>query len=160
MLFRSVSQSRYSANPISPDGSRFTRLQRGQMMGHILSFPLLCMINYSASSLDLPSGRFMRINGDDVLFPANRREYRQWEINTKNVGLKKSIGKNYYSRDMAMINSEVYTWSKEKKRLIRLQFPNVGLLGYLSDFRVNMDRERPSDALRAAARSHLAKTAR
>lgn len=76
----------------------------------------------------------MRINGDDVLFPASRREYRQWEINTKNVGLKKSIGKNYYSRDMAMINSEVYTWSKEKKRLVRLQFPNVGLLGYLSDF--------------------------
>ena len=30
--------------------SYFTKLNRGQMMGHILSFPLLCMINYSAST--------------------------------------------------------------------------------------------------------------
>ena len=107
-------------------------------MGHILSFPLLCMINYSASTLDLPKDRFIRVNGDDVLFPATPKEYRRWETNTRNVGLKKSLGKNYYSRDTAMINSEVYTWDKKANRLVRLQFPNVGLLGYLSDF---LDRE-------------------
>jgi hypothetical protein len=107
---------------------------RGQMMGHILSFPLLCIINKAASSLTLPPDRWMRINGDDVLFPASKREYKEWELHTKHVGLKKSIGKNYYSRDLAMINSEVYTWSKEKNRMVRLIFPNVGLLGYLGDF--------------------------
>jgi len=107
---------------------------RGQMMGHILSFPLLCLINRSASVLSVPRDRWMRINGDDVLFPASRSEYQAWELHTKNIGLKKSIGKNYYSRDLAMINSEVYTWSKEKNRLVRLIFPNVGLLGYLGDF--------------------------
>jgi hypothetical protein len=130
-LFRS---SNSDFGNIEERKSFFTKLNRGQMMGHILSFPILCMINYSSSTLDLPEGRFVRVNGDDVLFPATPEEYRRWEINTRNVGLKKSLGKNYYSRDMAMINSEVYTWGKEEGRLVRLQFPNVGLLGYLSDF--------------------------
>jgi len=113
---------------------QFTQVKRGQMMGHILSFPLLCIINKSASSMCLPKDRFIRINGDDVLFPASKQEYRLWERNTRHVGLKKSVGKNYYSRNMAMINSEVYTWSKQSNRLVRLVFPNVGLLGYIADF--------------------------
>jgi len=107
---------------------------RGQMMGHILSFPLLCIINKAASSISLPPDRWIKVNGDDVLFPASRREYELWELHTKHVGLKKSVGKNYYSRDLAMINSEVYTWNKDLHRLERLIFPNVGLLGYLGDF--------------------------
>jgi len=107
---------------------------RGQMMGHILSFPLLCLINKAVSCMALPPDRFIRVNGDDVLFAASPREYREWEIHTKNVGLKKSVGKNYYSRDMAMINSEVYLWSKSTNRLERISVPNVGLLGYAQEF--------------------------
>ena len=41
-----------------------------------------------------------------------------------------------------------------------LSHDEVLAIGLASNFRVNMDRERPSDALRAAARCHLAKTAR
>nr|UJQ92719.1 MAG: putative RNA-dependent RNA polymerase [Narnaviridae sp.] len=103
---------------------------RGQMMGHILSFPLLCLINRSASCLAIPRDRFMRVNGDDVLFPASPEEYSRWKISTSYVGLKFSLGKNYFSRDLALINSEFYIWSKEEGHLVQLPVPNVGLLGY------------------------------
>lgn len=103
---------------------------RGQMMGHILSFPLLCLLNRSASCLAIPRERFMRVNGDDVLFPASAREYESWKLSTSYVGLKFSLGKNYYSRDLALINSEFYTWSKDQGCLVALPVPNVGLLGY------------------------------
>nr|UJQ92705.1 MAG: putative RNA-dependent RNA polymerase [Narnaviridae sp.] len=105
-------------------------VKRGQMMGHILSFPLLCLINRSASCLAIPRDRFMRVNGDDVLFPASPEEYSRWKVSTSHVGLKFSLGKNYFSRDLALINSEFYIWSKEQGRLVRLMVPNVGLLGY------------------------------
>jgi len=103
---------------------------RGQMMGHILSFPLLCLLNRSASCLAIPRSRFMRVNGDDVLFPASEPEYSSWKVSTSHVGLKFSLGKNYYSRDVALINSEFFTWSKDLGKLVRLPVPNVGLLGY------------------------------
>ena len=80
-------------------------ITRGQMMGHILSFPLLCLINRSASTMAIPRDRFMRINGDDVLFPANRQEYRKWKRATAMVGLEFSLGKNYYSRDLAQCHA-------------------------------------------------------
>jgi hypothetical protein len=115
-------------------GSPDEMVQRGQMMGHILSFPLLCIINRSASVISIPRDRFMLVNGDDVLFAASKREYREWEMHTRHVGLKKSIGKNYYSNEIAMINSEVYTWDKSLGHLVRVPIPNVGLLGYLTDF--------------------------
>lgn len=103
---------------------------RGQMMGHILSFPLLCLLNRSASCLAIPRDRFMRVNGDDVLFPASEHEYSTWKVSTSQVGLKFSLGKNYFSRDLALINSEFFVWSKDQSRLVRLPVPNVGLLGY------------------------------
>jgi len=72
----------------------------------------------------------MRVNGDDVLFPASEDEYAQWKVSTSCVGLKFSLGKNYYSRDLALINSEFYVWSKDQRCLERLPVANVGLLGY------------------------------
>lgn len=111
-------------------GEQQIPVTRGQMMGHILSFPLLCVLNRSASCLAIPRDRFMRVNGDDVLFPASPVEYETWKQKTATIGLKFSLGKNYYSRDLALINSEFFIWSKEQNRLVRLSVPNVGLLGY------------------------------
>jgi hypothetical protein len=114
-------------------GSEPIQVTRGQMMGNILSFPLLCLLNRSASCLAIPRDRFMRVNGDDVLFPASLPEYSIWKQRTASVGLRFSLGKNYYSRDLALINSEYYIWSKEDSRLIRLPVPNVGLLSYTQE---------------------------
>jgi hypothetical protein len=48
-------------------------LKRGQLMGNLLSFPLLCIVNYLGfryytGQKDLP----VRINGDDIVFRADR----------------------------------------------------------------------------------------
>lgn len=107
-------------------------------MGHILSFPLLCLINRSASCVAIPRERFMRINGDDVLFPASATEYALWKAKTACVGLKFSLGKNYYTRDLALINSRFFTWSKTEHRWMPMKVPNLGLLGYQYEL---VDRE-------------------
>lgn len=111
-------------------GKDFIPVIRGQMMGHILSFPLLCLINRAVTVLAVPRNRFMRVNGDDILFPASQVEYNHWKQTTTYAGLKFSLGKNYYSRDVATVNSEVFVWSKDQNSLVRVAVPNVGLLGY------------------------------
>jgi len=112
-------------------------ITRGQMMGHILSFPLLCVINRAASCMAIPRSRFMRINGDDVIFPASKREYNTWKQCTRCVGLEFSVGKNYYSSDLALVNSVYCTFSKEQCRWVKVPVPNVGLLNYPMDRQVN-----------------------
>jgi hypothetical protein len=109
-------------------GHRTVPVTRGQMMGHILSFPLLCLLNRSASCCAIPRERFMRINGDDVLFPANSTEYSLWKAKTRNVGLKFSLGKNYYSEHLALINSEFFV--PNGKDWTPMRVPNLGLMGY------------------------------
>jgi hypothetical protein len=103
-------------------------VKRGQMMGNILSFPLLCVINGAATRMSLNRGRHFLVNGDDVLFRATPVEYRRWKYITSRAGLKFSLGKNYFSRDMALINSQYFHWSKDSDRWMRIQIPNVGLL--------------------------------
>jgi hypothetical protein len=103
-------------------------ITRGQMMGHILSFPLLCVINRAASCMAIPRSRFMRINGDDVIFPANKSEYRRWQRSTAVVGLEFSLGKNYYTNRLALVNSEYCVFNKLTRRWTPITVPNVGLL--------------------------------
>jgi hypothetical protein len=109
-------------------GASTSPITRGQMMGHILSFPLLCVINRAASCMAVPRDRFMRINGDDVIFPASEKEYNRWKSATRCVGLEFSVGKNYYSRDLALVNSVYCTFDKKQGRWVSLPVPNVGLL--------------------------------
>lgn len=117
-------------------------ITRGQMMGHILSFPLLCLINRSASVMAIPRGRFMRINGDDVLFPANPKEYRKWKKATASVGLEFSLGKNYFSRDLALVNSTYCVFDKSSRRWEVLDVPNVGLLNMPMDKQIDTESGR------------------
>ncbi|APG77175.1 RNA-dependent RNA polymerase [Shahe narna-like virus 2] len=98
----------------------------GQLMGSPVSFPVLCLINLAATRLsyrlrllhlkeaphpekyeDYP----MVVNGDDILFWAlDQEHYDIWKEITRQCGLKFSLGKNYTSRDVAIINSEMYLW--------------------------------------------------
>jgi hypothetical protein len=123
-------------------GSSDVRITRGQMMGHILSFPLLCIINRAASCMAIPRSRFMRINGDDVIFPATKKEYAQWKSATRAVGLEFSLGKNYYSSTLALVNSVYCTFSKQERRWRQLTVPNVGLLNMPIDRQVDMGNGR------------------
>jgi len=123
-------------------GSDSVPITRGQMMGHILSFPLLCIINRAASCMAVPRSSFMRINGDDVIFPASKNIYRRWKAATRVVGLEFSLGKNYYSSDLALVNSVYCVYSKTQKRWIALDVPNVGLLNMPIDRQVDLNNGR------------------
>nr|UJQ92849.1 MAG: putative RNA-dependent RNA polymerase [Narnaviridae sp.] len=123
-------------------GLELTPITRGQMMGHILSFPLLCIINRAASCIAVPRTAFMRINGDDVIFPATKHIYNKWKKATKLVGLEFSLGKNYYSRDLALVNSVYCVWDKSLGRWTQLDVPNVGLLNMPIDRQVDLKNGR------------------
>jgi len=89
-------------------------MTRGQLMGCVFSFPLLCTINLAIYRMALEkrtglkfkiSELPVRCNGDDILFKADDELYRIWSEMIKDVGFEKSVGKNYYSPNFAVINS-------------------------------------------------------
>jgi len=110
--------------------------QWGQLMGSPASFPVLCLINLAATRLsfermlgkkmtlrELP----MLVNGDDILFRAiNNAHYELWKRITKVCGLKFSIGKNYTSKKVLVINSEMYKVTRGGVR--RVPILNMRLL--------------------------------
>jgi len=97
--------------------------RNGQLMGHPLSFPVLCIINLAALEAALRIGiaqaiitkgdrdvirSMTKINGDDILFPCPKRFCRIWEETTSKVGLQLSIGKSYASEHFAMVNNVMF----------------------------------------------------
>lgn len=121
--------------------------QNGQLMGSVLSFPILCIINIIAywcameeyiseltedniiDMIDLP----VMVNGDDILFPANDYFYEFWKKNVAIVGFKLSLGKNYISDLFLTINSVLYQVKHNGSKYEDAEFEevpvyNVGLL--------------------------------
>jgi len=105
-----------------PDGSQIDSFE-SQLMGHVLSFPLLCVENLAAyreainmwvdSGIGDPKlGRLMWrnviVNGDDILFKCTESFLPFFYEETKKIGLKASVGKNFVSTDMCTINSQVF----------------------------------------------------
>ncbi|APG77273.1 RNA-dependent RNA polymerase [Wenzhou narna-like virus 5] len=100
-----------------------------QLMGHPLSFPLLCTINLAVFRCalkrwvnDSPNSFEKRcrkeraelmynnvlVNGDDMLFKCERSFYEIFVKTALDCGLKMSQGKQYLSVDHCMINSLVF----------------------------------------------------
>jgi hypothetical protein len=90
----------------------------GQLMGSILSFPILCIVNLliywltleqftglSFSAEQLP----VRVNGDDILFRATPEMYAIWQSKLPIAGFKLSVGKNYIHPSIFTINSQCFT---------------------------------------------------
>jgi hypothetical protein len=117
-------------------GENYTVPQRtGQLMGSILSFPILCSCNLVAYWMTLEQylGREIAlkdlpvlVNGDDILFRTNDDFYSLWLENITEIGFQLSVGKNYVHPNYLMINSEPY-WSTPGK-LEKLRYYNIGLL--------------------------------
>jgi len=96
----------------------------GQLMGHPLSFPLLCAINKAVYLTAVgrwvnkrPKERMARgeilahnvlVNGDDILFKSDDEFFKIFIEVAAGAGFKASQGKNYLSPDCCMINSQVY----------------------------------------------------
>lgn len=119
-----------------PSGRVLEQSEKVQPMGYILSFTLLCIINFALAryvcEIDemesirrerrgshglLAEKRLkwnmrnrcpVRINGDDVLMKLSSRDsYDLFKGITAAAGLIPSIGKNYTSREFGMINSKL-----------------------------------------------------
>jgi hypothetical protein len=91
---------------------------RGQLMGSIASFPILCIANAAMSrwACELADKRVYKlndtrilINGDDVALRAHKSVYKFWKLITTFMGLEESVGKTYVSREFVDINSTSFT---------------------------------------------------
>jgi len=127
----------------------------GQLMGHPLSFPLLCIINLSVYLEAIrrfadfgkcsrvrkerlvfeESARVLRrnviINGDDEAFRAPESFLPFfWEV-VAEAGLKKSVGKNYISSHTVSINSQWFQL-KGTSQMKRIGYLNLTLVLGLS----------------------------
>jgi len=89
--------------------------KEAQPMGKILSFTVLCIINFSVcrKALELDQNRFIPIknfpgliNGDDCCFPI--RCFEHWVGVSAMVGLFNSIGKTFTSRNFIEMNSRSF----------------------------------------------------
>jgi hypothetical protein len=107
-------------------------LQRnGQLMGSVVSFPILCMANFICfwKALESYLGRTVPteevpclINGDDflALMPAGLRRF--WVQNVLDVGFRFSIGKNYTDARFLLINSTLYHFDIGKEIFTKVPF--------------------------------------
>nr|UYL95437.1 MAG: RNA-dependent RNA polymerase [Lianyungang Botou tick virus 3] len=85
---------------------------RGSMMGNLVSFPLLCLLNKAAFDIccdifyGAGSHRRGRFNGDDCLFPGTRSFFTLWRTVTGTFGLKVNESKTGISRHWCDLNSQ------------------------------------------------------
>jgi len=122
-------------------------MYEGQLMGHTLSFPMLCVINLSvlkrairvwidsAPSFDEKMSRSRRgrfifdnalVNGDDILFKGDMELIETFKRVSRSVGFVTSQGKNYISPDCCLINSQVYL--RRNGKMVRQGYLNLRLV--------------------------------
>jgi len=118
---------------------------RGQLMGSLLSFPVLCVANAATVAClrrqDLHEVRCF-INGDDILFRETMdRKVNAWKRITTSMGLIPSVGKCYHSAEFGSINSQLLTVKRSGKLVLQRtgRFtvcgnPQLGSLSLASEF--------------------------
>jgi len=88
----------------------------GQLMGNLLSFPLLCLTNYLAFRYVVPRRQIpLRINGDDIVFRASRAEAEAWMKGVAASGLTLSIGKTLVHGRYFSLNSTFFEGRSGRK---------------------------------------------
>jgi hypothetical protein len=132
----------YPADKNDERGYYIIDQKNGQLMGSILSFPILCMVNLLTYKLalqeyllryynydreipfcDLP----VLVNGDDILFRANTVFYKIWLRWINEVGFDLSIGKNYVHQSFCSVNSVSFLYDGDSD-FIEIGYLNCGLL--------------------------------
>jgi hypothetical protein len=98
-------------------GGPVVEQKRGQLMGNLLSFPLLCIVNYLAFRFysktkgpDVP----VRVNGDDIIFRASQEVISRWMKGVKGSGLVLSKGKTMVDRTYFSLNSSLFKASEKR----------------------------------------------
>jgi hypothetical protein len=90
------------------------RQRKGQLMGSVTSFPVLCLANYVLCQMAMEHNpkewdrESLLINGDDLAFYASPLAYQAWgELGTR-MGLSPSPGKVDYRVGRVQLNSRVF----------------------------------------------------
>jgi hypothetical protein len=106
-------------NIIYPSWTKISPISQknGQLMGSVLSFPILCLLNFYAYIMSLPNHLeiihskalmdrcAVLINGDDILFRTTPSAYATWLESIATVGFSPSVGKNFLHRRFFTVNS-------------------------------------------------------
>jgi hypothetical protein len=107
--------------------------QNGQLMGSVLSFPILCIINLITYwiAVDPCQTNFRQlnviVNGDDIMFTCNAEQYQDWLDTLPEAGLFPSPGKNFFHRRYCTVNTALFH-RVERHRTEYIPFYNVALL--------------------------------
>jgi hypothetical protein len=95
------------------------RQTNGQLMGSLLSFPILCLANAftmcRATGSPLAEVRAV-FHGDDIAAVVSQDQYKNWIKEAESIGLSLSVGKNYLSTDFVSIDSQLFTWDNGQLR--------------------------------------------
>jgi hypothetical protein len=99
---------------INPCTGKIRPIKRGSMMGNLVSFPLLCLLNKACFDIasDIARGpganRVGRFNGDDCVFAGNREFFGLWKEVTATYGLRVNVEKTGFSNISADLNSQSF----------------------------------------------------
>jgi hypothetical protein len=101
---------------VDSDGEFMVNQKNGQLMGSILSFVFLCLINkwiyeYTQEMSNEVSTSPL-INGDDILFKSTERFHKEWREIIQLVGFRPSPGKNFLQKSNFTINSRPFSFNK------------------------------------------------
>jgi len=103
------------------DGNLIARKQQqsGQMMGNLLSFPLLCLTNYITFRwLTMDHNIPVRINGDDIVFRAKPEVIERWKKGVSASGLTLSEGKTMVDARYFSLNSTLFKACRKRCRVV------------------------------------------
>jgi hypothetical protein len=129
-----------------PKTGNLSKQTKGQLMGSIVSFPILCVLNAAVCrwAMELAEDRTipirdtnMAINGDDVVMKSDSKAYNYWKVVAGFIGLEESIGKTYVSKRFFNINSRTYILLENKQTRIRRN-GSVGVQPFLKTKFLNM----------------------
>jgi len=130
--------------------------KNGQLMGSVLSFPILCIINvityWIAVAPEVTDFRELNVmvNGDDIMFQCDQRQYDNWLRTLPEAGLTPSPGKNFFHDKYGTVNSAMFYRQDDITHYV--PFYNVGmLLGQSKVARVEEGRNKPVHCLHQAA---------
>jgi hypothetical protein len=101
----------------------------GQLMGSLLSFPILCLANaftlvYSCGyKMDTMPALF---HGDDLAARMPLEDYFKWKSFAGQIGLTLSPGKNYVNKNWVSIDSQVYFVTGSSQQMEKLPTGRYG----------------------------------
>jgi hypothetical protein len=119
-----------------PDGTDLPPVKQanGQLMGSVLSFPVLCAINlahyWHSVEPEVTNFRQLKalVNGDDILFRTQFKQYENWYGSLHEAGFVPSPGKNFCHPAFFTINSQLFAAGQHVLVPEKIPFFNTGLL--------------------------------